>query len=258
MKTIAFAGFALATLMSGVLPAVAADLSTRPVYKAPPITPSYYNWSGFYVGGHVGGAWADKDWTQTFPAAFGGNAASFDANGFIGGGQIGYNWQTGSWVFGIEADASWSGQSGSAVQTNTPAWTSSTDINRFGTVTGRLGFAWDRVLVYGKGGFAWANEDHAQTFTPVGGPTALVSSTSATHTGWTVGAGLEYALSDNWSAKVEYNYIDLGTRSVGFANGAPAPAARAVDSFDVDQTMHVVKFGVNYRFNWGAPIVSRY
>jgi outer membrane immunogenic protein len=73
-----------------------------------------------------------------------------------------------------------------------------------------------------------------------------------------VGVGLEYAFADNWSAKVEYNYIDLGNKNVGFANRAPAPGARAVDGFDVDQTMQVVKFGVNYRFNWGAPIVARY
>jgi len=245
-------GFAIAAFAAGVLPAAAADVDTRPVYKAPTITPSYYNWSGFYVGGHVGGAWADKNWTQTFPGAFTGNASSFSADGFIGGGQIGYNWQTGALVFGIEADASKSGQSGSGAQT-VPGWTSSTDINWIGTVTGRVGYAWDRVMVYGKGGFAWADEDHSQS---LGG--VLVSSTNASHTGWTLGLGLEYAITNNWSAKIEYNYIDLGARNVGFANVAPAPGARAVDGFDIDQTMHVVKFGVNYRFDWGAPIISRY
>jgi outer membrane immunogenic protein len=252
MKRTLLGAFA-AALALGVAPAMAADLGVRPVYKAPTLTPSYYNWSGFYVGAHIGGAWADKDWTQTFPTAFAGNSASFRADGFIGGGQIGYNWQTGNWVFGLEADASWSGQSGAAAQFPTAAWTSFTDINWFGTVTGRVGYAWDRVLIYGKGGFAWANEDHAQTF-----GVAAVSATSTTHWGWTAGLGLEYAFGNNWSAKVEYNYIDLGTKGVGFANVAPAPAVRAIDNFDIDQTMHVVKFGVNYRFNWGAPIVARY
>lgn len=253
MKKTLVASFALAACAFGALPASAADIATQPVYRAPTITPSYYNWSGFYVGGHIGGAWASKDWSQTFPGTFAGNASSFNADGFIGGGQIGYNWQTGNWVFGIEADASWSGQSGSGAQAPLAAWTSFTDINWFGTVTGRVGYAWDRVLIYGKGGVAWADEDHSQSFNGV-----PVSSTGTTHTGWTAGVGLEYALSDNWSAKIEYNYIDFGTKNVGFANVPPAPGVRAIDAFDIDQTMHVVKFGVNYRFNWGAPIVARY
>jgi outer membrane immunogenic protein len=244
------AGLAIAALAIGALPAAAADLGNQPVYRAPTITPSYYNWSGFYVGGQAGGAWADKNWTQTFPGALAGNAAAFSADGFIAGGQIGYNWQAGSWVFGIEADANWSNQSGSGVQTPLTAWTSSTDVNWFGTVTGRVGYAWDRVLIYGKGGFAWANEDHSQTFGGV-----PVSSTSSTPVGWTVGAGVEYALSTNWSAKVEYNYIDLGVKNIGFANpGTPQPT----NAFDINQTMQVVKFGVNYRFDWGAPIGARY
>lgn len=249
MKKTILAGLALSLLAVGALPAAAADLSTQPIYRAPTITPSYYNWTGFYVGGHVGGAWSDKDWTQTFPAGLG-NSASFHADGFIGGGQIGYNWQAGSWVFGLEADASWSGQSGSGAQTTVLGWTSATDINWFGTVTGRVGYAWDRVLIYGKGGVALANEDYSQTF---GG--LPVSSTNSNAVGWTVGVGLEYALSDNWSAKIEYNYIDFGKNNLGFANpGTPQPT----NAFDVDQTMLVVKFGVNYRFNWGAPIVARY
>jgi outer membrane immunogenic protein len=250
MKKTLLAGMALLALAFGALPGAAADL--QPVYKAPTITPSYYNWTGFYVGGHVGGAWADKSWTQTFPAgpAALGNGASFNADGFIGGGQIGYNWQMGAWVLGVEADASASGQSGSGVQAPFTAWTSSTDVNWFGTVTGRVGYSWDRVLVYGKGGLAWANEDHSQAFNGL-----PASSTSATPVGWTVGFGLEYAFSNNWSAKVEYNYIDLGKSNVGFANvGTPQPS----NAFEIDQTMQVVKFGVNYRFNWGAPIVARY
>src|SRR6266705_5884204 len=166
MKRALLAGFAVAALAVGALPAAAADVATRPIYKAPTLTPTYYNWSGFYVGGHVGGAWSDKDWTQTAPGAFVGNAASFNADGFIAGGQIGYNWQTGNWVFGIEGQLSWSGADGAGVQTITPAWTSSTDINWIGTVTGRVGYAWDRLMIYGKAGFAWANEDHRQTFTP--------------------------------------------------------------------------------------------
>jgi outer membrane immunogenic protein len=238
--------------------ALAADMAA-PVYtKAPVIPVVVYDWTGFYIGGNIGYSWDRSSTTQSFYDGPTGTTllssypSSFNLDGVIGGGQIGYNWQTGALVFGIEADASKSGQSGSGAQT-VPGWTSSTDINWIGTVTGRVGYAWDRVMVYGKGGFAWADEDHSQS---LGG--VLVSSTNASHTGWTLGLGLEYAITNNWSAKIEYNYIDLGARNVGFANVAPAPGARAVDGFDIDQTMHVVKFGVNYRFDWGAPIISRY
>src|SRR5258707_15379487 len=114
MKKILSAGAVLSALMMGALPTAAADLSTRPIYKAPTITPSYYNWTGFYVGGHIGGAWSDKDWTQTFPAgpAALGNAAPVSAHGFIGGRQIREKMETRSWGVGIEGRPRGRGQTG--------------------------------------------------------------------------------------------------------------------------------------------------
>jgi outer membrane immunogenic protein len=155
------------------------------------------------------------------------------------------------WVFGIEGDFSASDVSG-CTRFNTIALAGCTDVNWYATVTGRLGIAFDRSLLYVKGGAAFTDEDHFIVSTAAGGGTASTS-ISNSRTGWTVGAGLEYALWDNWSAKIEYNFMDFGTD-----NRTMTGVAGGTTNFDIDQQVHVVKFGVNYRFNWGAPVVARY
>jgi outer membrane immunogenic protein len=232
-------------------PAMAADM--RAPVKAPPpaIVAPAFNWSGFYIGAHVGGAWSDKDWPLTssngvflvFPGFphFG----SHDVKGFIAGGQVGFNWQASgsNWVLGVEAQASWSNADG---EHTVDVFRFRTEVEWLGTVTGRLGYAFDRVLVYAKGGFAFAHDKHElAVFTD---PTLF---TDKTRTGWTVGGGVELALWQNWSAKLEYNYMDLGRKDVTFSDGV------TFMTFDVDQQMHVVKFGINYRFG-GSPVVARY
>ena len=252
MKRAALLGIGLAMALS--LPAAAADQPGRGpmITKGPVMAPMpYYNWTGFYIGGHVGYGWSDKDWNET-TAIFGPgfiNSASYEADGFLGGGQIGFNWQTGPWVFGIELDASWTDINGGGAQLIPTFFggTASTDINWIGTVTGRVGYAWNNMLLYGKAGFAWADEDHNTFYPGVGSFTS-----GETRTGWIVGAGIEYGFWNNWSAKLEYNYIDLGTENVGFADGIPS-------TFDIDQQIHVVKVGLNYRFGWfPGPVVARY
>src|SRR5262245_48343814 len=250
MKKIILTALGALAVSGAIGSALAADLPPRP-YVAPIMPPVLYNWTGPYIGVHVGWGSADKDWTQTSPAAFATNTASFTADGVIGGGQIGYNWQTGNFVFGVEVDVSGSDMNGSGTQTLTPSWRSNTDINWLGTATGRLGYAWDRVLVYAKGGFAWADEDHFQHFTPAAtGVATEVSRINNTHTGWVVGGGVEVALWENWTGKVEYNFIDLGRENFTFLNVAPAPGARATDFWNIEQQIHLVKFGANYRFRW--------
>jgi outer membrane immunogenic protein len=254
MKSIFGAGVAALVIFGTAGSAFSADLPGRP-YEPPQVmpVPVVAGWSGAYVGVHIGWGSADKDWAQTSPAAFaaGGNSASFTADGIIGGGQIGYNWQMGNWVFGGEVDISGSGMSGDATQSFTPTWRSNTHINWLGTVTGRVGMVWDRVLLYAKGGFAWADEDHFQQFTPAGGVATEVSRINNTHTGWIVGAGVEVALWANWTGKIEYNYVDLGTETgLTFTNAAPAPGARATDIWSIDQQIHMVKFGANYHFHY--------
>jgi len=233
-----FALIAVAGTTMGIGIASAADIQ-RPVYKAPPagVMPVAYDWTGFYVGGHVGYGWADKSWQDSF-GLFG---LSHQAKGFLGGGQAGFNYQIGQFVVGVEGDMSWSGMSGS---TNALASTFNTDVDWTATLTGRLGMAFDRWLVYGKGGAAWARDRYSTNFYTFPG-----TEVTDTRLGWTAGAGVEYAFAPQWTAKLEYNYMDFGTRSVSFAPGF---------STDIDQQIHAVKFGVNYKFGSPGAIIARY
>jgi outer membrane immunogenic protein len=217
--------------------AMAADLS-RPVYKAPPagVMPAAYDWTGFYIGGHVGYGWADKGWGDAF-----GLNLSHNADGILGGGQAGFNYQVGQFVFGVEGDVTGTGMKGGAAALGS---TFDTKVDWTSTLTGRAGLAFDRWLVYGKGGVAWAGE-HFSTNRYTVGTVEL----DDTRVGWTVGAGVEWAFAPQWSAKLEYNYMDFGTKTYSFAPG------RATD---IDQQVQQVKFGINYKFGGGGPILARY
>ena len=223
MKKYVFALLAGTALMSA--PVMAADLG-RPVYKAPvSVAAPYMMWNGFYIGGNVGYGWGKSSASSGF--------GRVDTDGFVGGGQIGYNWQFApNWVFGIEADVQ-----GADIQGGNALYSSSTDV--YGTARGRIGYAFNNVLLYGTGGFAWGRNEVLD----VVGAQRL----SRTHTGYTFGGGMEYAFAPNWSAKVEYLYVDLGRETYDFALG---PVSQRSD-------FHTVKFGVNYRFG-GAPIVASY
>ena len=251
-----FLGSAALLALVAAGPAVAADMRAKPVYKAPPTAvASVYNWTGFYIGGHVGYGWGDKDWSfldlTADPAR-----VNFDVDGFLGGGQIGFNWQAGSWVFGLEGEFGWSGIDGAT--TLTPGGTSvtfSTELNWIATFTGRIGYAWNNWLWYVKGGGAWADEDHVVA--PVGTTPATANSTAS---GWTIGGGAEYGFAPNWSARLEYAYYDFGSKTYTFT----APGDTFFD-VSIDQQIHTVKFGVNYRFGeFGkgpvgkGPVVTRY
>jgi outer membrane immunogenic protein len=239
---LALVGLAGATVFGGA--AMAADIS-RPVYKAPPAgaLPVAYDWTGFYIGGHVGYGWADKTWSDPF--SFG--TVSHNADGFLGGGQAGFNYQVGQFVFGAEGDFTWSGISGGVSRTfglAAPVTANfNTDVDWTATVTARAGIAFDRWLVYAKGGAAFAKDRYSTNFYTPG-----TIELSDTRVGWTAGAGVEYAFAPNWSAKLEYNYMDFGTRAVSFTPGT---------STDIDQQIHAVKFGINYKFGAG-PLTARY
>jgi len=240
---------ALAIVAGGTLAANAADL--RPVYKAAPApAPVAYNWSGFYVGGNVGFGWAESTASRF---AVNGMVVppappidpTFDRDGWFGGGQIGWNWQApGSpWVWGIEADLQGADISGSATVMGI---TGTSKIDMFATVRGRLGYAWDRVMVYGTGGGAWARNE--LTLSGFG----LTLSGDRTHSGWVVGGGVEWALLDNWTAKIEYQFLSFDTERF-----FPQLAAGGID-FDTD--IHTVRIGLNYRFGgYGkSPVVAKY
>lgn len=230
----ASAALAIVTV-GGVFGAQAADLpaAPRPAPLAPvAYAPPVYNWSGFYVGGHVGGGFANSSWNDPFSGA----SDHFNKGGFLGGGQIGFNTQFNWLVLGLEGDFSWTGIKshgtdllGDALTANTQ-WTS--------TVTGRIGAAFDRLLVYGKGGLAIARNQDSLTDLALN-----TSSTTLTRTGWTAGAGLEYALDRNWSVRLEYDYLGFGSKSLNFTTpllGAVTPTA----SLNVQE----VKAGFDFKF----------
>jgi opacity protein-like surface antigen len=144
---------AAAALLGCASAASAADMPARMPTKAPvaPVVVAY-NWSGFYIGAHVGGVWGDKDWRDTI-----GPLGSHDVSGLLAGGQIGFNWQSGNWVFGIEAQASWTNADG---RHDTPTTFFTTEVKWLGTIAGRIGWARDRLLLYVKGGAAFAHDEH--------------------------------------------------------------------------------------------------
>jgi outer membrane immunogenic protein len=228
-------GAALAAGTLAYASAHAADLPrppppppVAPVIYAPPV----YNWTGIYVGGNLGGGFANSSWSDPFT----GGTNSFSKDGFVGGGQIGGNVQFNWLVLGIEGDFDWAGLKGTgndsalnSINTQTQ-WTS--------TVTGRAGVAFDRLLVYGKGGVAFA--DDKSTLNDIFGGTATATTT---RTGWTAGAGLEYAFYGNWSAKVEYDYLGFGSQTLSL------PTA-AFPTYSTNATLNVqeIKAGINYKF----------
>jgi outer membrane immunogenic protein len=255
-------------LTCAAVPVLGADLPARMSVKAPVAVPAVFDWTGLYLGAHVGYGWSDHDVTQVtgsqvYPAGF--VFPTSHPNGVIGGGQIGYNYQIQHWVIGIEGDGSATDMTGS-VRAFSPLIAGRysdlhTQFDWIATLTGRLGFAADNWLFYGKGGAAWAHsKGGSEHFTALG---VLVSTTSpsGTGTGWTVGAGTEYAFSSNWSAKLEYNYIDLGRKTTAtpvLNTPAFGGATNQID-FDRGNKIHLVKAGINYRFNLGGPsVVAKY
>ncbi len=242
MKKFLLTGVALSALIAG--PAMAADLPVRaPVYKAPPPVPVYFSWTGCYFGGHVGGLWAKKDWTYvTFPAGVA--AGSHDADDIIGGVQVGCNYQVGQVVFGIQGDYGWTDAHGSHNDLFFAGFTDHSRIRSLASVTGRIGYAWDRFLGYVKGGGAWERDNYEFAF---GG--ATFSTASETRGGWTVGVGGEYAFTNWLTGFVEYDYYDFGTRSNTFTDGTIV---------DIRERKSVVKGGINFKFGWDGPVAARY
>jgi outer membrane immunogenic protein len=237
MKKLLLGTVALVAL-GATVPALAADLSARAPYtKAPVYAAPIYNWTGFYIGGHVGGAFA------------GDNSLSGTDGRFLGGVQGGFDYQFApSWVLGIEAQYSWLSSNNNGRLFPGGVLVTSND-DQLGSVTGRLGYTWGPALLYAKGGYAWKDGDNLNV-TSNGAPAGF--STNGNHRdGYTVGGGLEYMFAPSWSAKIEYQYYNFGSST--FTAG---PNVIVGTSFRDDE--HTVKAGLNYRFNWGGPVVAKY
>jgi outer membrane immunogenic protein len=241
MKRFLFATVALVAL-GATVPALAADLAARRYTKAPAYAAPIYNWTGFYVGGHIGGAFNGD-------SNFNGLTTGNDNNGrFLGGLQVGADYQFApNWVAGIEGQYSWlGGNSNGAIFPGGFVYTNNQ--RALGSVTGRLGYTWGPALLYVKGGYAFSdnNEFLALAGVPVG-----FALDSSHRDGYTVGAGLEYMFAQNWSAKLEYQFYDFGSsRFIAPAALVPFGSFRTED--------HTVKAGLNYHFNWGGPVVAKY
>jgi outer membrane immunogenic protein len=169
------------------------------------------------------------------------------------GGQIGYRWQSAGWVFGLEAQGDWADLKGSNVSLFIPAWTNNSKIDAFGLFTGQVGYAWNNVLWYVKGGAAVTDDKYRGTVTATG---ALFDSANETRWGGVVGTGFEYGFAPNWSVGVEYDHLFMGNRTVaststGVLAGIPAGSIFRTDS--IRQDVDMVTARINYHFNWGGP-----
>jgi outer membrane immunogenic protein len=241
----------VALIALGTSVAGAADL---PVKAAPPPPPAVLNWTGFYGGFNLGGAWVHNSWTDS---VFGATFNNRSNGAFLAGAQIGGNYQIGSFVIGGEWDVDWvSSHTGNGVVIPNGSTIVLTDNNRWiTTVAARFGYAFDQLLFYGKAGGGWVgNNGLSVTNLTTGftfGCTTLTGFTNCNNTigGWLVGAGLEWAFAPHWSLKFEYDYLGLGNRT--FTVPATAPFLVGDTFTSSNRNVQMVKIGVNYLWNWG-------
>jgi outer membrane immunogenic protein len=253
MKKVLLVGVSLAAM--GVAPALAADLPARMYTKAPVAVAPIYNWGGFYLGINGGGASSHNCWDLT---NIGGTALAttregcHDATGGLVGGQIGYRWQAASWVFGLEAQGDWADLKGSNVSAAPQLLgigVNNSKIDAIGLFTGQVGYAWNNVLWYVKGGAAVTSNKYTGTFIGTG---AQFDSASETRWGGAIGTGIEVGFAPGWSVAVEYDHLFMGSSNISFP--ATVFAASRTDSIKQDVDMGTVR--INYTF--GGPAVARY
>jgi outer membrane immunogenic protein len=255
-----------------------ADLSLKPIYKAAPSAPALvsYNWTGIYIGGHFGYGWSHRDFTNTIIGTLGAtqlsasNSSSDTGRGWLGGGQIGFNYQfLGNWIAGIEADIDASHITSSA-SACFPGFgtgvcgTRDTDVKALGTVRGRLGYAFNNLLVYGTGGWAWEHGTNTIQFTCLGPGcprTSAVPPTSPAPTsvdvdpsGWAAGGGLEWAFLPNWTLRAEYLHLQFdGITEDRSKTSSFVPSLSVTSHVSSNASVDTVRVGVNYLFRSWPP-----
>lgn len=273
---LAVASVALAGAL-GTASAQAADLAAH--YTKAPMMAAAYNWTGFYIGGNVGGEWGGSNAatttldppvsyfaTSSVPAIAAVGAQHINSSSVTGGFTAGYNWQVNNAVFGLEGDINYFGfkgsSSGSAVYPccAPTSFTINSQVSSdwLATIRGRIGFlATPSWLIYATGGAAIAEVKGNFNFTDTFAAATESGAIRDTRVGWTAGVGGEYAVGNGWSLKAEYLYVDLGRVSMTSNNlfaGFARPTQTFNHSFDI--TSNIVRVGVNYKF--GGPVVARY
>jgi outer membrane immunogenic protein len=251
MKKFILGSVALAAMISGS--AMAADMPVKAPYSAPPPVLAY-DWSGFYIGAHLGYDWESVNGYgfHTDTGALGSTFVRKFPNVFAGF-QAGYNYMVApNILLGVETDLSRNNAGAWGLGTNDGAYGQGV-LDWSGTVRGRIGYTANNVLFYGTGGFAWSDVNltrvQISAFNPVV-PQATVDNVSATRTGWTAGAGIEVGVMPNLTVKAEYRYIDYSTFTVVL------PLSNR--TWVVGTRSEEVLLGANYKFNWGAPLAARY
>jgi outer membrane immunogenic protein len=231
-------GLGAILLIGGLRSAMAADAMPPPppLPPPPPVLPmpvvQVFSWTGFYIGGNAG--WGFTNGSGTFTTALGADPFTIKTNGFVGGAQVGYNWQTGPMVFGAEADFQGTAASGSLGATAGPTISATAKTPWFGTLRGRVGYAIDSVLLYATGGTVYGDSSWNGSVSTIGN-----FSSATTFLTWTVGAGVEAAFWNCWSAKLEYLFA--GTPS-------STPAVPTVTAVGGNAGANIIRAGVNYHF----------
>jgi outer membrane immunogenic protein len=239
MRNLLLAGTALVTFGGQVF---AADLPARVPVKAPvaAVVPGF-NWTGCYVGAHVGAGWGHANFSDPTGANFAPAGVVFNvaASSALGGGQVGCNYQYApNWVFGVSGDVSWTDIHGAIRDPFFANKNIESKTQRLASATGQLGYTWDRWMLYGKGGAAWVRDRYDTT-----NPVQYDFTNTVTRTGWVAGVGVAWAIQQNWLATLEFDRYDFGSGNFTLVdvNLGPQPA-------NIKQQIEVVKFGVNYRF----------
>ena len=231
-------------------PALAADLPAQSYSKAPVMIPAAYDWSGVYVG--INGGWGSErrcfdsiTAAGTFIAADG----CHNTTGGVAGGQIGYRWQSGSLVFGMEAQGDWANLRGTNISILNPANTNRSRMDAFGLLTGQVGYAWNTALLYLKGGGAVIADRNDVLSNGV----VVATSSGDNRWGGAVGAGVEFSFAPNWSAALEYDHLFIANNNTNFT---VPPLSTPFGSDRIHGDTDLVTVRVNYR--WGGPVVAKY
>jgi outer membrane immunogenic protein len=221
--------------------------------KTPPQAPGpAFSWTGLYLGGEIGGGWATTQTTHVdgnaaFPAGWVNHPVH--ESGFLGGAYAGYNYQIGQYVVGIDGDYTGADLRGTGTDVG-PTGFVNTDHDRFNwiaTVTGRIGYAVNSWLLYGKGGWAWSGY-HSDANTFLAGANVNNGAVSYTRDGWTLGLGTEYAFASHWSARLEYDYVGFRTQNFRVTDVAVAGGAVTTPARSATGNLNMLKGGIAYRF----------